>query len=73
MGIFSFYYSQGTDFGIWLGRAREVCASGYETPSQEAGRPVFCVEVQLGDSGMYIKGPPGDSLTSTICFLLEEP
>lgn len=53
MWIFSLCYYQGTDFGIWFGRAWEVCASRYEAPSQKAGRPVLCDEVELGDTGTY--------------------
>lgn len=42
---------QGTDSGIWAGRAREVCTSRYETPSQKTGGPVLCDEIELWDTG----------------------
>lgn len=57
MWVFSLSRSQGTDFGIWFGRAREVCTSRYETPTQKAGRPVLCDEVKFRDSGTYPKCP----------------
>lgn len=70
MWIFSLCYYQGTDFGIWFGRAWEVCASRYEAPSQKAGRPVLCDEVELGDTGTY-RVSIGGSLTTATCFLLK--
>lgn len=71
MWIYSSYYYQGTDFGIWFGRAREVRTSRYETPSQKVGRPVLCDEVELRDTGRCTKGALWDPLTSATCCLLE--